>query len=133
MCHQGPRPANQMRFSCLHNVSTSLIILTFCTLSRKIMNRIPRGWGSKGRSGFIRAVKFCLHVRYQNCPQAHSLVQEPRQLFRFSTSFVDISSKVAEVLALMENAPQGLIRWTEPKPNATNTPAASGQLGFCCS
>lgn len=70
---------------------------------------------------------FCLRMRYRNRAQAHSLAWEALQLFGFSASLVDIPSKVAEVLAFVENVPRGQIRQTEPKPKATNRRWASGQ------
>lgn len=95
------------------------------------MNRIPKGvgvGGAEGCLGFIRALKFSLRTRYQNCAQAHSLAQEPLQLFKFSSS-VDIPSKVAEVLAFMENLPQGPIR-TEPKPKSHKRTCGLQAVGF---
>lgn len=117
-------------FFCLHNVSAGLIIPRFCILSRKITNRIPRREGIKMHKADWVLSGFCLRMRYQNRAQAHSLAWEALQLSGFSTSLVDIPSKVAEVLALAENVPRGQIRQTEPKPKATNAPVGFRPVRF---
>lgn len=104
--------ADQTRLLRLHNASAGLIIPRFCTLSGKIINRIPRREGIKSQKADRVLSGICLRMRYRNRAQAHSLAQEALQLFGFSTSLVDIPSKVAEVLAFVENVPRGQIRRT---------------------
>lgn len=101
----GVRTADQTRLFCLHNASAGLLIPRFCTLSGKIINRIPKREGIKLQKADRVLSGFCLRTRYRNRAQAHSLAQEALQLFGFSTSLVDIPSKVAEVLAFVENVP----------------------------
>lgn len=129
----GVRTADQTRLFCLHNASAGLIIPRFCTLSGKKINRIPRREGIKLQQADRVLSGFCLRMRYRNRAQAHSLAPEALQLFGFSTSLVDIPSKVAEVLAFVENVPRGQIRRTELKPRATNAPAGFRPVSRCYS
>lgn len=129
----GVRTADQTRLFCLHNASAGLIIPRFCTLSGKIINRIPRREGIKSQKADRILAGFCLRMRYRNRAQEHSLAQEALQLFRFPTSLVDIPSKVVEVLPLVENVPRGQIRRTELKPRATNAPVGFGPVRLCYS
>lgn len=128
----GVRTAGQTRLFCLHNASAGLIIPRFCPLSGKIINRIPRREGIKLQKTDQVLSGFCLRMRHRNRAQAHSLAPEALQLFGFSTSLVDIPSKVAEVLAFVENVPRGQIR-TELKPRATNAPAGFRPVSLCYS
>lgn len=122
------RPADQTRFSSLHHVFGWLDYSRISHTQQEDNEQNPKRGGAEGCSGFIRALKFCLRTRYQNSAQAHSLAQEPL-LFKFSSA-VDIPSKVAEVLAFMENLPQGPIGWTELKPKVTKAPAGFRPVGF---
>lgn len=127
---EGFCPADQMQFSCLHSVFGRLGYSQISHTQQEDNEQKRSGEDAEGRSGFIRAAKFCLRTSYQNCAQAHSLAQEALQLLRFSTSFVDIPSKVAEVLTFVENVPRGPIRWTELKPKTTNAPAGFRPVEF---
>lgn len=105
----------------------------FAHSAGKIINRIPRREGIKSQKADRVLSGFCLRMRYRIGAQAHSLAQEELQLFGFSTSLVDIPSKVAEVLAFVENVPWGQIRRTELKPRATNAPAGFRPVSLCYS
>lgn len=129
----GVRTADQTWLLCLHNASAGLIIPRFCTLSGKIINRTPRREGIKLQKADRVLSGFCLCMRYRNRAQAHSLAPEALQLFRFSRSLVDFPSKVAEVLAFVENIPRGQIRRTELNPRATNAPAGFRPVSLCYS